>query len=316
MASIRFVAMHKAHTTENRATWRVSARRGSLSTVLWAFGLATTLLLVGLWGRAVTNDQSTIKDSARSVITSEIAVDRIYGWIEEGAASSGDFDPTTTQLVMSELSQHPEVEAAVDSLVDQFVAALFVENGVDVTIEVTDALVPVIPLIASSFAARGERIDEEAIVAALMEVEDVDLGAGDVAFIARTVNDARSLLSVIVVLAALTLALTGSAAIWLSSDRLAMARTLATRVVLSALSFAVLFRTAAWVLDPTGGGSPVAEGGSILLESNAQVFLFTAAVGGVVGAIVGWYLWRARRRSAAQISTSVSDADARELVRS
>jgi hypothetical protein len=117
--------------------------------VLWAFGLATTLLLVGLWGRAVTHDQVTVQETARSVVNAEIASDRIYSWIEDGVASSTDIDPLTTQRVISGLRGHPEVEGAVGALVDQFVGALFSEGRGDPRVELTDTLAPVIPLVVS-----------------------------------------------------------------------------------------------------------------------------------------------------------------------
>ena len=117
--------MHRPIPDQNPTTWRTSARRGTLSVVLWAFGLATTLLLVGLWGRAVTHDQPTIQASARSAVSAEWATDRIYGWIEDAVVSSGDIDPTAAGQAMADLEDRPEVEAAIGALVDQFVTALF-----------------------------------------------------------------------------------------------------------------------------------------------------------------------------------------------
>ena len=103
-----------------------------------------------------------------------------------------------------------------------------------------------------------------------------------------------------------------------------MLRTLSMRVLLSALSFAVLFRLGAWALDPNGGRSPVATGGSIVLESNGHVFIIIAAVAAVVGGIGAWVAWRRRTRLLADDITiemlttgfdSASDSDdTRELV--
>lgn len=292
----------------------MSARSGSLSIVLWAFGLATTLLLVGLWGRAVVHDQPTIESTARSVVDAEIASDRIYNWIGDGLESSSDVDPETAQLVMAEIEQHPEVEAVVGSLVDQFVGALFVAEGDAVDIDLVGTLTPVVPLFASALRGHGETIDDEAIAAALEEAEKLDLSTGDLATAVRVVDDARSLLSVIVVLSTMTLILTGGSAVALSSDRPVMVRTLATRLVLSAISFAVLFRVGSWVLDPEGGGSPVASGGSVLLGSNAHVFVLPGVVGALVAAGVAVYVWRTRRRRSSE-TTSESSDDTRELVR-
>jgi hypothetical protein len=282
--------------------------------VLWAFGLATTLLLVGLWGRAVTHDQVTVQESARSVVNAEIASDRIYSWIEDGVASSTDIDPMTAQKVISGLRGHPEVEGAVGALVDQFVGALFSEDGGDLQVELTDTLAPVIPLVVSGFAAYDVPVDEALVSAALAEAKAIDLGTGDVADVARVVDSARALLSLIVVLSAVILAVTGSTAVWLSEDRLAMVRTLAIRVVLSALSFAVLFRVGSWALDPNAGGSPIAKGGSILLGSNSDVFLLAAFAGAAIGTGVGWFLWRRKRLVAGSSGTFDADDSTKELV--
>jgi hypothetical protein len=282
--------------------------------VLWAFGLATTLLLVGLWGRAVTHDQATVEESVRSVVDAEVASDRIYTWIEDGVMSATDIDSVTTQRVISGLRDHPEVEGAVDDLVGQFIGALFSADGGETTVELTDTLAPVVPLLVSGFAAYDVSLDEAVVAAALAEAESLDLETGDVAAVARLVDNARALLSLIVVISAAILAVTGSIAVWLSQDRLAMIRTLATRIALSALSFAVLFRVGSWALDPDRGGSPIARGGSILLGSNSDVFLFAAFFGAAVASGVGWFVWRRRRRADRSLSASAQDSDTRELV--
>jgi hypothetical protein len=282
--------------------------------VLWVFGLATTLLLVGLWGRAVTHDQATVQASARSAIDAEIASDRIYSWIEEGVASSTDVDPQSAGQVISGLRNHPEVEAAVGAVVDEFIGALFADEGEVASVELTQTLAPIVPLVASRLAANDIPIDESTLATVLAEAEGIDLQTGDVATVARVVDDARSVLSLIVFLAALTLVVTGVSAIRLSRDRLAMVRTLASRMVLSALSFAVLFRVGSWALDPNRGGSPIARGGSILLGSNADVFLRVALGAAVVSAGVGWVLWR-RSKSAVQPGERPdTDADTKELI--
>lgn len=282
--------------------------------VLWAFGLATTLLLVGLWGRAVAHDQAAVEETAHSVVDAEIASDRIYTWIEDGVASVADIDSATTQRVISELRSHPEVDGAVDALVGQFIGALFSAEGGQTTVELTDPLAPVVPLLVSGFAAHNVSLDEAVVSAALDEAESIDFETGDVAAVARVVDSARALLSFIVVLSGVVLAVTGSTAVWLSQDRLAMVRTLATRFVLSALSFAVLFRVGSWALDPDGGGSPIAKGGSVLLGSNTDIFFLAAFTGAAVASGFGWVVWRRRRLAGASLPAPEHDSDTRELV--
>jgi len=250
--------------------------------VLWAFGLATTMLLVGLWGRAVTHDVPTVQEAARSAVDAEVAGDRIYSWIEEGVASSAEVDPAAAERLVSELKEHPEVEAAVGSMVDEFIGALFTSDGGSTSIELTETLAPVVPLVASVLAANEIPIDVGELNVALEDAESIGLTTGDLATAARVVEDARSLLSLVVALAAIAMGVAGVIAVGLSESRLAMVRLLATRTVLSALSFAVLFRIGSWALDPDRGGSPIARGGSVLLGSNADVFLFVAGGAAVV----------------------------------
>lgn len=131
---------------------------------------------------------------------------------------------------------------------------------------------------------------------------------------ARVVEDARSLLSLVVALAAIAMGVTGAIAVGLSEARLVTVRLLATRTVLSALSFAVLFRIGSWALDPDRGGSPIARGGSVLLGSNADVFLLVAGGAAAVSGVIAWILWRRRRDGVAGTAISDSDADTRELL--
>lgn len=293
-------------------TWRTSARRGTLSVVLWTFGLATTLLLAGLWGRAVTHDQPTIQASARAAVTAEVASDRIYAWIEDAVIASGEIDPVAAGQAIAELEDHPEIKVVLGAVVDEFVDALFVEEGEEAAIELIDTMRPILPLVASALEEHDETIDEAAVTAALEQAEEFDLDSGDAAMIASVADDARSLLSVIVVLAALVVLFTGSSAVILSTDRPAMVRTLATRIVLSALSFAVLFRAGAWVLDPERGGSPIAAGGSILLGSNAHVFLLVSAFGAAVAIGIAWYVRRSGQPQFGSMNAHDMD-DTREL---
>jgi hypothetical protein len=87
-------------------------------------------------------------------------------------------------------------------------------------------------------------------------------------------------------------------------------------VLLSALSFAVLFKVGSWALDPERGGTPVASGGSIILASNGHTFIVIAVIAAAVGIAGGWVAWkRQRARLEAPIAESdLSDDDTKELV--
>jgi hypothetical protein len=251
----------------------------------------------------------------RAVVDAEVATDRISTWIAEGVATSAHVDAAIAEQVVIDLREHPEIEVAVGSVIDQFVAALFTPEGEVATVELADSLEPVFPLVVAGLAAHDVTVDEPMLTAALENTETIDLETGDAATLVGVVEDARSLLSLIVVLAGATLLLTGSSAVWLSEDSPAMVRKLATRILMSALSFAVLFRVGSWALDPKRGGSPVAGGGSILLGSNGIVFILVAAV---AGSIAGGAVWLVRRRTDRleneQTHVSRSEADTGELL--
>jgi hypothetical protein len=110
--------------------------------------------------------------------------------------------------------------------------------------------------------------------------------------------------------------LSATAAVALAERRYAMVRTLSSRVLLSALSFAVLFKLGSWALDPERGGTPVASGGSIILGSNGHIFIVIAVIAGAVGIAGGWVAWK-RQRARLKASTAepdLSDDDTKELI--
>ena len=80
---------HQAKSSTSRSRL-LAARRFTLPWVLWVFGLSTTLLLVGLWGRAVVADTATVARSTEAALSTEVVTDRVYDWIGDGLDSSFD----------------------------------------------------------------------------------------------------------------------------------------------------------------------------------------------------------------------------------
>jgi len=118
----------------------------------------------------------------------------------------------------------------------------------------------------------------------------------------------------VVLVAALSLVILGSTALVLSEYRYAMLRTLSTRVVLAAMTYALLFRVAAWALDPDRGRSPVLGGGSVLLGSNGHVFLIVAGIAAALATVGGTVAWRrTQARKLAALPPVPLDDDTREL---
>lgn len=290
-------------------------RRAALPIVLWAFGFATSLLLLGLWGRTVVVDTVTVEETAQTVVDAELATERVFTWLADGLETAAATDSATAERVARAVAERPEFAAAVDTIVEDFVEGLFAEPGDDPVMRVEETLAPLVPIVAAEFGQADVPIDESRIEEALDVASVIELDTGQAASVAAVVGEARSVLTWVVLVAALSLVVLGSMALVLSEYRYAMLRTLSTRVVLSAMTYALLFRVAAWALDPDRGRSPVLGGGSVLLGSNGHVFLIVAGIAAALATLGGTVAWRrTQARKLADTRAAVSDDDTRELV--
>lgn len=282
-------------------------RSVALVTTLWLFGLATSLFLIGNWGRTVAVDNATIEESARTIIDADIAENRINTWFEDALAATSGGDSETVRSVADAVESRPEYRHAVDTIITAFIDSLFAVEGELATVDLDAALDPLVPVVASEFTQRGVPIEEAQIDEILDETSLVALDTGEAASMAAVVDDARVFLSNVVVAALVAMLLTAALAMKLSVERLAMARQLASRVMLAALSYAVILRLASWALDPNRGRSPAAGGLAVLLKSNAQIFALAGVLAAsivVSGSILGW---RRRKAEAQQAPGSVHD---------
>jgi hypothetical protein len=306
----------RAADSELNKTLAVGVRRGALFVVLWAFGLSTTLLLLGLWGRAVTADEATLTRSATAALSSEAVADRVHEWIGDGIAVATDLPVEEIQPALATIESSSELERAIDLLVEDAVAVIMAPEGSEQTIDVMGALRPLIPLLVGELEERDVEVSEDAVTGALAELDGVEIDTGQAARVPVAAAHARSVLTVGVVLALAALLASGLAAVALAEDRVAMVRSIGTRIALSGLSFAVLFRFGGWALDPDGGRSPLLSSGSIVLGSNQSVFLTVAAIGAVtaLAAAAAWW-WAAQRRLRTVTPSEVNDDEpTRELV--
>lgn len=293
---------------------KTSTRRGTLSLVMWVFGLSTTLLLVAMWGRAVTIDHDTVAESAAVFVDADIAQNRVVEWIEDAMVHTEAIGPEDAQAVIENVRSTPQMDMAIDNLTAAFVDALFAPEGTDPVVDVRAAMAPAVPVIAEELAVRNVPISESAIVAVL-DANDLDLDNGDPAGVMTAVREARTIVSTAAVVALSIMMLAGAAAVSLSEEKFAMVRTLGIRVLLSALSFALFFRLGGWALDPERGRSPVAGGTGILLGSNGHVFVITAVIAAAVAGIGAWAAWNLKKRLGTAVPRQLpTDDDTRELV--
>jgi len=294
----------------------LAPRRLALPWVLWVFGLSTTLLLVGLWGRAVTIDQTTIAQSTEAALSADLVTDRVWDWIGEGLSATDGVSPLEADRVLDEVRDRPEALGAVDALVDQVVEALVAPPGTESTIDVASALAPLVPEVISGLAAQGVSVPAESVEATVDSLDPVALDTGEAISVGVVTEQARGLLTLGVLASAGMLLVFGSIAVALAEDRWPMVRGLATRIAFSAASFAMLFRFGGWVLDPDGGGSPLRRSGAILVASNLHVFVFVGCVAGLIAAAI----WIVRRPEQKSNSTPVTheqindDTSTQELV--
>lgn len=280
--------------TSPSSRW-LAPRRFALPWVLWVFGLSTTLLLVGLWGRAVTIDQTTIAQSTEAALSADLVTDRVWDWIGEGLSATEGVSPVEADRVLDEVRDRPEALGAVDALVDQVVEVLVAPPGTETTIDVAAALAPLVPEVISGLAAQGVDVPAESVEATVDSLDPVALDTGEAISVGVVTEQARGLLTLGVLAAAGMLVLFGSIAVAISEDRWPMVRGLATRIAFSAASFAVLFRFGGWVLDPDGGGSPLRRSGAILVASNLHVFVVIAFVAALIAAVI-WIVRRPQRK--------------------
>jgi hypothetical protein len=276
-------------------TPRRRARRAALAVGLWVFGVATTVMLIGVWGRTVAGDESTLSASARAAVGSEEVGARVGEWLREGVAGAAARAPAELEAVVAAVERHPEAVAAVDVLVDQAVAAALAPPGTTVVVDVAGALRPLAPVVAAELVVAGVPVEAAAVEEAFGDLPAVELETGDAVGFVGSALRVRSALTRVVVVAGAMMLVAGGAVVALAEERARILRTLLVRVALSAATFAVILRVGAWAVDPRGGRSPVASGGSELLRSNGWILALIAAGAGLA-ATAGWVT--ARRRPA------------------
>lgn len=292
---------------------RSRPRSAALTIALWTFGLATSLFLIGMWGRTVAVDSVAIEASARTIIDSDIATDRINTWFEEGLTTATGIDSESARSVARAIELKPEYQEAVDAIIAAFVDSLFAAEGDTTRVDLERTLLPLVPVVADELALRDIPVEEERIEEVLDDAGVVELDAGEAASVAAVVSDARVFLTQVVVVSLLGMLLAGMVAVSLAPQRWAMVRQLSTRVLIAALSYSVVLQLAGWALDPSRGRSPISGATGSLLSSNAHVFLVLGGLAGI-GAAVGYWFTPRRRDPMIEYPMESVDDDTREML--
>lgn len=286
---------------------RATSRRAAAWLLLYVFGLSITTLLVGLWGRAVSGDEETLRAGVRAAVETELVADRMEDWLAQAVGAESSLADTRVADRLERIGSSAAVEAAIDTLVVAIVDAAVAEPGSATTVDVGSALAPVGVAVAEELNAAGLPVSAESVTEAMIGLEPIVL-ASEQGAITGAAATARGVLTSVAVIATLAAMLSGGLSIALAGDRIAMARTLISRVAVGAVSFVVFAQIGAWALDPERGRSPIAAGGSVLLRSNSALLIGIAVAAAAATAGLGAYAVR-RRRFEAGSPMSVDEDD-------
>jgi hypothetical protein len=245
---------------------------------MWVFGLATSVLLIGMWGRTVSADQATIAEGTEAVVEAAVIADRVEDWVADGLSATSGAQRSDVADALADIGDTPQAHQAVTTIVEQAVAVAFAEPGSSSAIDVRTAMAPLGPVIGDRLRDSGVLAPQEEVDAAIARMPDLVLSSGVDGGLSGAATRAHGLLTQVVVVSGLVLLLAGGLAVALGEDRLRTLRTLAVRIAVSALTVAVILRVGAWALDPQGGRSPVAAGGAVLLRSNGLLLPLFAAI--------------------------------------
>ena len=280
------------------STSATSARRSrtlTLSTALWVFGIATSMVLIGLWGRSIAGDQVTLEASTRAVLESEIVNDRVTDWLGDAIGAAAQLSDDDVVAVVAAVDDTPEMQAAVDDVVDQAVTAALAPPGSVTVLDLSAAVKSLAPAVATAMEDRGVVADADIVRAAAQEVPGIVLSADDTMTVGGTAREVRGLLSKVVVIGLGGMLLFGAVAVFLNEDRVRQLRSLVIRIGVSAVTFAIIIRIGAWAVDPAGGRSPIAAGGAVVLKSNGHIFAAVAVAAAAIAAAISPVLLRRRR---------------------
>lgn len=282
-------------------TRAVRRRAVLLLVVLWAFGLATTTLLVGVWGRSVAADTSTLRDSALAMLDPETVSDQVTEWAISELETLPGISAPALEIAGRAVAESPATRIAVASIVTDVVDAANAPSGSQSEIDVAGAIEPLRPVVITALEASGYQATPAEIDGFLRQIEGLVLTSADGPASSHVISTARSTLTTVMFVGVGGLVVFGGLAVRLSDDRSRMLRSLANRLIVSALTFALFLRIGAWAVDPRGGRSPLRASGAILLSSSLAEVLIVAIAGLVIsaGATIGITRLRRSRADAA-----------------
>lgn len=258
------------------------------------FGLATTVFLIAMWGRAVVVDVGALEEATSPLAESSAVVGLLTGWLEDELAEA-EVAPVTSELIVEEVMTSSSVATALQQFTGELVAAAASPVPQASVVDVSRLLEPAVPEIDAALDAAGVPVAESRIADVVDGLDPLVVrGTGSAPYVGPE-SPAAGRLGTAGVLALGLMGLTGWISVASSEDRLTQARSLLNRVALGALSFSVLLKMGSWVLDPHGGRAPISESASILASSK-WVFVMVLGLTAAAGGVVVWAIRRHLRR--------------------
>ncbi len=259
------------------------------STAAWIFGLATSVLFVSLWGRAVVIDTAELSDSLLPLSQSEQVVGAFSEWMTNELVETGVAGPAAKEATDTAVAT-TQVSAALENLVGEVVEAAASDQPEGAAVDVARTLRPTVPAVSAALMETGVPVSEPQVELLVSRLDPLVVRQpGEPPVVGRTSPLARRL-GTAAILAVIAQLIFGSSYVLAAPDRLKRLRTLLTRFAVTGLSFAVLLKLGSWVLDPQGGRAPISATLSNLADSKWLI----PALLGAIGAIAAMFVWLVR----------------------
>lgn len=245
---------------------RDRSRRFAVGVAGWVFGLASTVLLVGIWGRAVVVDTNELAETLSPLAAGDMVSDRLATWLEAELVEAG-VDGVGASVAADQVLAHPSVGPVLEQLVAEGVEAAASAAPTGASVDVAAILLPASGQITTGLNEAGVPVGTEQVEAALSQLDPLIVrDPSDRPFVGASSPLAANL-GTAAMLGALLMLFSGTAYLAMSRDRMRAFRALLTRFALGALSFAVLLRLGSWLVDPEGGKAPFRESFALLANS-------------------------------------------------
>jgi hypothetical protein len=254
----------------------------------WVFGLATTVLLISFWGRAVVVDTDELADNLAPLSESEEVTGRFSDWMTTQLTDSGvPSDPAEEAATLSLFT--PEVKQALAALVGEVVHAAAEPAPEGTAVDMASIFTPTVPAVTASLASQGIPAPETEVASIVAGLDPLVIREPGAAPMVGSASPTARRLGIASVLAGAALVVFGALYVLVSGNWVRAMRTLSTRFAVGALTFALLLKLGSWVLDPGGGRAPVSESLSQLADSKWLIPAFIGLAASM-GALFFWVI--------------------------